>query len=247
VPELLHPGVGMVTSLIRGVGSRGVGGALETLQLNTFVMSGVALASALPGQVCAVGKSMLLRRRDLERVGGFERLAGFLAEDQVCGQEVHALGLETAVSPWPVDNVLGRLSVRQFAARHLRWARIRRRVAPLAYASELLALPLLPAALGMVLERSLANGLLLALTLTLMGGFALATERCVGVRRNPLLYLVLEPLRELLVAALWAVPFVSSSVMWRGRRFRIGPRTVLLPETVDEPAVAAEWIPAEGR
>jgi hypothetical protein len=37
-------------------------------------------------------------------------------------------------------------------------------------------------------------------------------------------------LRSLLVGLLWLVPFVSNTVVWRGRSFRIGARTLLEPE-----------------
>jgi len=58
---------------------------------------------------------------------------------------------------------------------------------------------------------------------------ALASERAVEVRRSPVLYLLLEPLREILVGLLWPVPFVSRKVAWRGQAYRIGRRTLLAP------------------
>ncbi len=227
--ERLRPEVGLVTSVIRGTGGRGLGGALEALQLNTFVMGGVASVNGVAGRVCAVGKSMLLRRRDLDRIGGMAELGRYLAEDQVCGEAIRALGLEVVVSPDPVDNVLGPVTVGRFVARHLRWARIRRRMSPLGYTSELLAYPLAPALAAAALEPG-------RLTLTVLAAVALVTavaaalaEARLGVSRRRPLYLLLEPLRALLLAALWPVPFLGSTVRWRGRTFRIGPRTLLEP------------------
>ena len=66
-----------------------------------------------------------------------------------------------------------------------------------------------------------------------MSGLALASERRLGVRRSPLVYPALEVVRELVVAALWVVPFLSSSVHWRGRRLQIGERTRLRPAETD--------------
>ena len=65
---------------------------LQALQLNTFVLGGVAALHRLLGGVCVVGKSMLLRRATLEAIGGFALLARYLAEDQVCGEEVARRG-----------------------------------------------------------------------------------------------------------------------------------------------------------
>jgi ceramide glucosyltransferase len=226
--RLAEPGVGLVTSFIRGTNGRGLGGALESLQLNTFVMGGVAAVSGL-GRVCAVGKSMLLRRTDLERIGGFDRLGRFLAEDQVCGEELKSLGLAVVVCPRPVDNVLGRLSVKSFAGRHLRWARIRRRIHPVAYAGEILTNPVPPALALLLVEPGLLSAALAAATVVLLSVVAFESERALGVRRRAVVYPPLEILRGLAVGALWPVPFVSSSVTWRGTRYRVGRRTVLEP------------------
>jgi ceramide glucosyltransferase len=227
--HLARPGVGLVTSFIRGTGGRGLGGALESLQLNTFVMGGVATVSGAFGRVCAVGKSMLFRRRDLDRIGGFGRLGRFLAEDQVCGEELRALGLEVVVCPRPVDNVLGRLSVRSFAGRHLRWARIRRRISPLGYAGEVLTNPVAPSLALLLVDPGPLSAALAAATVAVVSTTAYAAERALGVPRRAFLYPPLEVLRGLAVTALWPVPFLSSSVAWRGRRYRVGRRTLLVP------------------
>jgi ceramide glucosyltransferase len=229
IPELLRPGVGLVTCPIRGVGGRGFGAALERFQLNTFVMGGVAAATLAFRKVCAVGKSMALRRSDLERIGGLRELARYLAEDQVCGEAVSGLGLKTVVAPLPVDNVIGAIGLRGFVARHLRWARIRRRTAPHGYLAEALANPVPPALLHLALFPNIWSWALAAATVAVPAALGLAAERRLGVRRSPLVYPPLELVRALTVAVLWPVPLVSSSVEWRGNRFRIGRRTLLHP------------------
>jgi hypothetical protein len=69
----------------------------------------------------------------------------------------------------------------------------------------------------------------LAATLLFMSAAAWTAERLVGIRRKPWLYPPLELLRATLIGLLWAVPFFSSSVNWRGNRLRVGRRTVLRP------------------
>ena len=227
VGELLRPGVGLVTAPIRAVGGCGLGGLLERTQLNTFVIGGVAAVPLLLGRVCAVGKSMLLRRRELERIGGWRELARYLAEDQFCGEAVHGLGLRVTVAPRPVDNRLGRLTVGQFASRHLRWARLRRHLAPFGYLGELLTNPLVPAALHLVLAPGLTSLALTAATVAVVAAWSVGAERLLGVSASPLLAPFLATLRGLLLAVLWPVPFLSSSLVWRGRRLRVGPGTLL--------------------
>lgn len=244
VAALERPDVGLVTSPIRGTAGRGLWSAVEALQLNGFVMGGVA-AAGLARRVCAVGKSMLLRRSDLDRVGGLELLGVHLAEDQVCGERIAALGLATAVVAPPVDNVLGALTLRQVAGRHLRWARIRRRMAPAAYAAELVTNPVPWAALPALLDPAAATVALAVTAVVATGALAWACDRRLGSVRPAFTYLLLEPLRQLLVTALWPVPWVSESVAWRGRRYRIGPLTRLEPASAGSPPPPQPWADEE--
>ena len=141
VAHLARPGVGLVSSPFRAAAAEGAGGAIEALQLNTFVLGGVAAVQRFLGGVCVVGKSMLLRRATLDALGGFPFLARYLAEDQVCGEEVARRGLAVAMSGHVIDNVLGRLPLRAALRRHLRWARIRRRMSPAGYAGNCCSSP----------------------------------------------------------------------------------------------------------
>lgn len=241
VGELLRPGVGLVTAPIRAVGGRGLGGLLERTQLNTFVIGGVAAVPLLLGRVCAVGKTMLLRRRELERIGGWRELARYLAEDQVCGEAVRNLGLRVVVAPRPVDNRLGHLTVRQFASRHLRWARLRRHLTPAGYLGELLVNPVVPAALHLALAPGRLSAALAAATLAAVSAWSVAAERRLGLSPSLVLAPFLATMRGLLLAVLWPVPFISSSVAWRGRRLRIGRGTLLHAEE----EAAGAWIATE--
>ncbi len=227
--RLSEPGTGLVSSPILGVPGRGIGAAMESLHLNTFVMGGVAALASLPGGVCVVGKSMMIRRDDLEAMGGFRFLGGFLAEDQVCGEETARRGKGAAVTGVPVHNVLGSFGLRRFASRHLRWARIRSRMCPAGYAAEILLNPILLAAAGASALRTPSSLALLGAAVLLKCALDAAAERTAGFRRPLHHYLLLVPAKDLLVGLLWPVAFLGSTVEWRGARFRIGARTRLEP------------------
>ncbi len=226
--HLSDPGVGLVSSPFRAASAGGSGGAIEALQLNTFVLGGVAALHRLLGGVCVVGKSMLLRRSTLEAIGGFAFLARYLAEDQVCGEEVARRGLAVAVSGHAIDNVLGTLSLRAAVGRHLRWARIRRRMSPTGYAAELLLHPVFVAAVAAAARPGWATTVLLAAAVVARAAVDAVAERAAGVRRPLLVYPMLSAARDLIVGLVWAVPFVSSTVAWRGQTYAIGARTLLV-------------------
>lgn len=227
VAHLLRPGVGLASSLFRGTGWKGLGGALESLQLNTFVMGGVSAAHVLANVPCVVGKSMIFRREDLERIGGFAHLGAHLAEDQVCGEEMAALGRGVVVSGRLIDNVLGRRSVRTFLERHVRWCRLRRRISLAGYIGEFVVNPTALALLAWAIVRTAPMAAIAGGVWLIASAIAASAERRAGVRRALILYPPLELARSLLAAAAWFVPFFSSTVSWRGDRLKIGPRTRL--------------------
>jgi len=245
VARLERPGVGLVSSPFRGTRARGLGGACESLQLNTYVMGGVAAMHRLVRGVCVVGKSMMVRRSALAAIGGFPFLGRFLAEDQVSGEEVARLGMRVDVATRPVDNVLGPLSVRSFLARHLRWARIRRRMNPAGYVGELLLNPVFLALCGALTLRTPSALALLAAVLAAKSVVNAAAERGAGARRPIVVYPALTLVKDVLVGAVWIVPFASSTVTWRGNRFRIGPRTLLSRDGAEAGALTLDPASAE--
>jgi len=234
VAHLQQPGVELVSSPIRGCGAASLGGQVDALLLNTFVMGGVTAMHRLFGGVCVVGKSMLLRRTVLRELGGFEFLAQFLAEDQVCGQEIARRGYRIALSGRPIDNITGAPSLRQVAGRYLRWAKIRRRISPAGFAGELLLNPVSVAAAGLAATRSELALALLLLAWTISTALGFVAERAAGVTRPWTARWWLTPLADLVGAAVWPVALLSRTVTWRGNALAIGRRTRLsLPDGLD--------------
>jgi ceramide glucosyltransferase len=232
--HLHRPGVGLVSSLFRGSHWAGLGGALESLQLNTFVMGGVSAAYHLGNIPCVVGKSMLFRREDLELIGGFAFLGAHLAEDQICGEEMKARGRGVVVSGRLIDNVLGRRTVKTFLERHVRWCRLRRRISLPGYIGEFFLNPATLALIAWAIVPTKPMGVIFLAVWMMASALALSSERRAGVRRAPWLYPPLELLRSLLTTAGWFVPFFSSTVSWRGDKLKVGPRTRL--EKINTPA-----------
>lgn len=243
VAARLASGARLVSSPIAARPAGTLGSALESLQLNTFVMGGVGLVTRTGG-VCCVGKSMAFRRDDLDAIGGFAFLGRHLAEDQVCGETFARAGLAVTVDGLPVENVIGPLTLRDFVARHLRWARIRRFVAPAAYAAELLSNPV-AAALAVTFSLPPPLGAACGTALLLLRAASdAAQERRLGVRRPWWSRVPLLVLKESLLLALWPMPFLGREVEWRGNRYRLGAKTRLEPvpaATPAGPAISQPW------
>jgi ceramide glucosyltransferase len=218
-------GGGLVSSLIRGVNGSGLGGMLESLQLNGAVMGGVSALTWLLKVPCAVGKSMLLHREDLERIGGFRFLGQFLAEDQICAEELARRGVPVVVTGHPIDNVLGRRTLRDFAGRHLRWALLRRHVSMTGYIGEGLVNPVFVALLSVLAFHSVAAAVVAGAAVIAASLIDASAERLLGLRRPLWVYPLLEIALSVVRGTLWFVPLFSNTVVWRGTVLALSARS----------------------
>lgn len=131
----LENGVGIITAVVAGRDAETLGGRLESTYLNTFYARWMYIAAKL-GNPCVVGKSMLFSRSIAARFGGIRALACYLAEDYMAGVAMKAIGQKVVIQSHPAHQYIGSYDVSEFWNRHLRWGRIRKAQAPLAFLIE---------------------------------------------------------------------------------------------------------------
>lgn len=227
--------VGLVTHLVSGWGGSSISAHLENLQLNCFVAPGVCGVRFIVGQTCVIGKSMFLRREVLEAIGGFEAAGGYLAEDYIIGRAVHNAGHRVVTAKMPVPTWNEGWTFTRFVRRHLRWAVMRRQVSRLAYATEFLLTPgpLLMLVLGVAIafpEIDIDPRWLAAWVLFDQALDYVTYTRMTG-KPAPLVALLLNPLRQWLTLAIWALGWFVQTVEWRGKSYRVGSGSRLRPLT----------------
>jgi ceramide glucosyltransferase len=228
--------VGLVTHPIAGVGEARVGSLLDHLHLAGSVAPGVVAAKRLVGRDIVVGKSMALRRPDLEALGGFEAVKDVLAEDYVLGLLVRrALGKRVAVGPRPIHNVSERRSVREFAARYARWSVLQRQaVGPLVYSAQALLNPVLLASAGTVVQPTLSSLGLLATTCAAKAALDGASARALRPCGFRVRQLALVPAKDLVIGAAWMWGLLRRDVAWRGTRLVVRRGTRIDPPLARE-------------
>ncbi|WP_223644891.1 ceramide glucosyltransferase [Corallococcus sp. EGB] len=241
------PSVGCVTHPVAGLGEQSFGSLLDNLHLSSSAAAGMIAAKHAADRDIVVGKSMALRREDVEALGGFFSVKDVLAEDYVIGQWVtRKLGKRVVLAHAPVFNVSLRKSVDAFFQRYLRWSVIHRTaVAPSTYIAQALLNPVPLAVLGALLHPSALTGLA-ALSVALgkvwvdVTVFRSLRPQPVSLRAAPAV-LVKD---ALLFAAWWHGAF-RRTVNWRGTRLRVISGTRLVPMRARN-TPAAEWFASNG-
>lgn len=221
--------VGLVSSVIRGVGGRTAGAIFENLHLNSFVIGSVCFLDKFLKMPCVVGKSMLMRKSDLESTGGFKAVKDLLAEDYIIGKRMKDMGRRVVLSDYTINTVNKYWGMKNFLNRHIRWGKLRWRIGGVQYLSELVANTVFMSFVPVFLygpSRMTMSFALFTSSLKIMGDLYLG--RRIKADISPLFYM-LSPVKDMMVGFMWFVPLLSNTVVWRGNRYIIGKASRLSP------------------
>src|ERR1700723_308315 len=220
---LASPKVGMVTCLYRGVAADTRGSRIESLGISTDFCGGVLAARQLEGGLkFGLGSTMAFRHDDLEKIGGFESFADYLADDYELGRRIAGLGLEVRLSDVVVETNLPAYRASEFLAHQLRWARGVRDSRSRGYFGLVLTYGLLWSCALVAASRGALWAWVSAGTiLFLRAAVALVVGKSVLRDRQLLRQLWLLPLRDLVAVGVWVASLAGHTVSWRGDRFEL--------------------------
>ena len=211
VPPLADPKIGLVTCLYRPEGDT-FAARFEGLGVATDFTPSTLVARLVGVDEFALGSTMAFRRTDLDRIGGFETIADYLADDYQLGHRIHALGLKCVLSDAIVTTRLS--GTWSDVWRHqIRWARTVRVSKFWGYIGIPVTFATVWAAVAAGTGHFAIASVLLAVRMimaTAAGWFVLRSPDV--LRLWPLI-----PLRDLFGAAIWAVGLIGRTVSWRGR------------------------------
>ncbi|MGQ9778288.1 MAG: bacteriohopanetetrol glucosamine biosynthesis glycosyltransferase HpnI [Bacillota bacterium] len=239
VAPLADERIGLVTCPYRGEEALSFPAVLEALYIGATFLPSVMVARYVLAMRFALGATVALRARDLEKIGGFASFADYLADDYQLGARLAATGLRVHLADYVVSCILGPTTWRDEWHREVRWARCSRLSRPWGY----LGLPLTfstPWALVFCLGYgwSFPGCAVLAGSLLLRWLVARGAADCLGDRttRANLFWL---PLRDLLTALVWVAGLWGRRVVWRGESFLLHRDGRMEPEMAADRCLAA--------
>jgi ceramide glucosyltransferase len=241
---LTQAGVGLVNCFYRLANPTTTAMQWEAIAINADFWSQVLQSKSLRPLNFALGAAIVVGRRQVEEIGGFQALANCLADDYQLGNRITAKGHRIALCPLVVECWEQPMNWRQIWTHQLRWARTIRVCQPLPYFFSILSNVGLWASLWLVFAvvemlrrtewHSLGNGFATSIRLPLPWS-ALIAAACIAFRilvafdlqrrltrtRSHGRYFWLVPFKDLLQTAVWCCAFLGNAIEWRGEKFTL--------------------------
>jgi ceramide glucosyltransferase len=215
------PVTGVVSAIHIGDRPQGFWAEVECAFLNQYHARWHLMAGILGIAFCC-GKSMLIRRADLEASGGIKALASEAAEDVALTKLTWAQGRRVTPIIHPVVQPLGPRSASGVMRRQIRWARLRRLGYPAAFSCEILSTALIPigsaGALALLRDGTVWAGIAIAAQSMFWYGSELIFARAVGMHLS-LWATPASIVRDAAIPVIWLYG-------WFGRRFWWGSKLV---------------------
>lgn len=221
VQPLKDDSVGLVTCLYTSL-TKGFLAAFEALAISTQFHPRVLTARKVEGIKYAFGSTIVIRKKILAEIGGFLKIADYLADDYQLGNLVAKLGYQVVLSNYLVAHCLANVTWGDFLARQSRRAKCIRVERFWGY-------------LGLIVTQGAVISLILLIVtgltqwavclclLTWMLRLLMAI--IVGIKflndRVAKKYLILVPIRDIVSFLLWCYNLVGNKVNWRDYRFEL--------------------------
>jgi ceramide glucosyltransferase len=222
VAPLRHPSVGVVSCLYKAVCRGGLPTVIESLFINTDFAAMVMVARIVEKPSYAFGATMALRRETLDAIGGFLPIVNYLADDYCLGNSISQRGLQSVLADLVVETVLDVGRWKRLLQHQLRWARTYRTMRPGGYFASVLTHGTLWVTLLLLHQGLTPASVAIAAGVIGVRLWGAATMCFVYLRTdNRWWHLLLVPLKDLLVSAVWLLSFLGNRVRWSGRDFRV--------------------------
>jgi ceramide glucosyltransferase len=222
IPPLNDSHIGLVTCPYRGGTTSPLPALVESLLINTGFASMILVASQVEKTTYAFGATMAVKRKALDKIGGFAALADYLADDYYLGNLVARAGYAVRIIPHVVETHPGVTGVKDLFRHQLRWARTQRLCRPKGYFGTLITYGAIWAILGVALFPTSVP--MWQLALGTIGLRLYSTSIVSDVFLDAEVtgrFLWLVPLTDMLSFLIWLLSLRGNTVHWGEYKFRV--------------------------
>lgn len=222
VAPFVDPSIGAVSCFYRGIAQRNLAAELEAVGAASDFFGGALVADWKEGVTFALGASVATTRAWLQKIGGYEALADYLADDYEIGNRVHRAGGRVLLSREAVWTMYPAVDFRGYWEHQVRWARTVRLLRPASFFGLIVThgLPWAVAAAAVAPNKAISAAYLLGYLMARLGMAWTVGVWGVGdevLRRK----LWLVPLRDAIHFVVWLAGFASNRVSWGGVEYEI--------------------------
>lgn len=231
VAPMLDPRVGMVTCVYRGKNAAGFWSGMTALGMSVEMTAGVLVANMLEGMNFGLGPTIAVKREALARMGGYQSLGDYFANDYMIGNLIGKTGYRVVLSHHIIDHIVNQ-TFHKMWTNQLRWATSTRYSRPKGHFGSGLIFAVPFGLMGLAASALLGH---LSLGLWLLG--AACANRVVEswvvgwtvvrdpvARNQPWLYLV----RDLLGFIVWLTSYVAPRAAWRSSDYELQRDKIVL-------------------
>jgi ceramide glucosyltransferase len=237
VAPMLDPKVGMVTCVYRGKNAAGFWSALTAIGMSIEMTAGVLVANLLEGMKFGLGPTIAVKKQALARIGGYEILGEYFANDFAIGNLIDKAGYAVVLSHHAIDHVVNQKTFQKMWNNQLRWAKSTRYSRPKGHLGSGLTFAMPFGLCGLIAGLLLGNA---RLGVALMSAAFLnrVLESWLvgwGVVRDPvaLKCFWLNPLRDLLGFVVWIASYAGAKTVWRDSRYELQGEKIVQRKNAD--------------
>jgi ceramide glucosyltransferase len=231
VQPFADPEVGAVTCLYRPI-MQGWIATLEAVGISTDYLASVLVANQLEGIKFALGTTIAMPKTVLAKIGGFEAIAEYLADDYQIGYLTAKSGYKVVLSHYIIDHLITTNSWQELLNRQLRWAYCTKVSRLSGYLGLFFTQGTATSLIFLILSGGSIWGWLgVAITWTTRLVLAWGVGVCGLKDPSASKFLWLVPLRDLLSFGIWVYSWFSNRMKWRGRKLKLSPEGKLILES----------------
>lgn len=229
VPALLSSGAGLISCLYRLGEPINFPMRCEAVAINADFWSSVLQARRLGRVRFALGAVMITHKTAIKKIGGFEAIGNYLADDYWLGRLIADKNYPVFIAPIVVNLMHGKESWKKIWLRQLRWARTIRVSQPIGYLFSILSNLTIWSIIWMAYSPKIKSYLVATLLITLRLLIANYLQYRITQSWTHIRWFYMPLIKDLFQFLLWIGAFIGRKIHWGGKTFILKKDGTIIP------------------